>query len=160
MFHCGFNVPRGSGALRAIVFRATCFLPYISVVILSPKVTSSLEGIILPGVCVGLSSGAFSESSLSEAMFISGLVPFFAPSLYWMFNSGSESCSRSQMAAGDKTGCLSSLRSEAKILIFLYDKLCLLGFVTMFDNAVFGFLPKCASNGVIYVILFGMSLMF
>ena len=27
MFDCGFNVPRGSDALRAIVFRATCFLP-------------------------------------------------------------------------------------------------------------------------------------
>ena len=78
MFHCGFSVPRGSGAFRAIDFRATCFLPYISVVVLSPNVTSSLEGIILPGVRVGLSSGAFSESSLSDAMFTSGLVPFFA----------------------------------------------------------------------------------
>ena len=39
--------------------------------------------------------------------------------------------------------------------MFLYDKLCLVGFVTMFDSAVFGFVPKCASNGVILVILFG-----
>ena len=114
MFYCGFNVPRGSNALRAIVFRATCFLPYISVDVLSPNMISSFDGIILPGVRVGLSSGAFSESSLSEVMLIPGLDSFCASSLFWTFNSGSESCSMSHMAAGDKTGCLSSLRSEAK----------------------------------------------
>ena len=54
----------------------------------------------------------------------------------------------SHMAAGDKTGCLSSLRSEAKFFMFLYNKLCLVGFVTMFDSAEFGFLPKCASKDV------------
>ena len=160
MFHCDFNVPRGSDALRAIVFRAICFLPYISVDVLSPNVISSFDGVILPGVRVGLSSGAFSESSLSEGMLFPDFASFFASSLYWMFNSGSESCSMSHMVAGDKTGSLSSLRSEANFFMFLYDKLCLVGFVTMFDSAVFGFLPQCASNDVIFVILFGMSLMF
>ena len=147
MFHCGFKVPRCSDALRAIVFRATCFLPYISVDVLSQNVISSFDGIILPGVRVGLSSGAFSESWLSEVMLNPGLDSFCASSLYWMFNSGSASCSMSQMAAGDKTSCLSSLRSEAKFFMFLYDKLWL---VSMFDSAVFGFLAKCASKGVIF----------
>ena len=62
------------------------------------------------------------------------------------------------MAAGVSTGCLSSLRSSAKFLNCLYDRFCLLGFVTMFESAVFGFLLKCASIGAILVILFGMSL--
>ena len=67
MLHCGFSVPRGSGALRALVFRASCLLIYISVDVLSPNVISSFDGIILPGGGgrVWLSSGAFSETSLS-----------------------------------------------------------------------------------------------
>ena len=44
--------------------------------------------------------------------------------------------------------------------MFLYDRLHLFGFVTLFEGAVFGFLPKCASNGVIFMVLFGISLMF
>ena len=34
----------------------------------------------------------------------------------------------------------------------------LIGFVTVFESAVFGFLPKWASNGAFLVIPFGMSL--
>ena len=63
------------------------------------------------------------------------------------------------MAAGVSTGCFSSLRAEAKFFICLYDKLCLLGFVSIFESAVFGFLPKCALNGAIFVTVFGMSLL-
>ena len=71
MFHCGFSVPRGSGALSAMVFRASCFLLYITVDVLSPNVVSSFDGIILPGVHVGLSTGAFSESSFSVEALLS-----------------------------------------------------------------------------------------
>ena len=62
------------------------------------------------------------------------------------------------MVAGVSTGCLSSLRSSAKFFNCLYDRFCLLDFVTMFVSEVFGFLLKCAYNGAILVILFGMSL--
>ena len=49
MFQSGFSVPRGSGALRASVFRAICFLVLVIDVILSPNVIISLSGIILIG---------------------------------------------------------------------------------------------------------------
>ena len=61
MFRCGFRVPRGYGAFRAIVFRASCSLLFITVDVLSPNIISNFDGKILPGVRVGLSSGAFSE---------------------------------------------------------------------------------------------------
>ena len=111
MFHCGFSVPRGSGAFRAMVFVASCFLLYITVDDLSPNVISSFDGIILPGVHLGLSSGAFLESLLSVAVLLPDWGSFCAASLYWILSSG-----------------------------------------------LFGFLPKCDSNGAILVILLGMSL--
>ena len=61
VFHCGFSVPRGSGALRALVFRASSLSLYFTVDVLSPNVISSFDGVILLGERVGLSSGAFSE---------------------------------------------------------------------------------------------------
>ena len=42
----------------------------------------------------------------------------------------------------------------------LYVKFLCDGLVIMFDISVFGFLPKCASNGVTLVVALGMSLMF
>ena len=80
--------------------------------------------------------------------------------LLCMLSSGSESCSMSHIPAGDNTGCFSNLRSEAKFFICLYDKFCLVGFVTMFESAEFGFLPKCASNGAIPVICLELILCF
>ena len=65
----------------------------------------------------------------------------------------------SHKAAGVSTGCFSSLQSEAKFLICVYDRFCLFGLFTMFESAVFGFLPKGASKGATFVTLFGISLM-
>ena len=87
IFHCGFNVPRGSGTFRAIVLRATFFLLYTTVDVLSPKVISRRLGIILPRTRVWLSSGAFSESSESELRAGCDYV------MYWISSSGSESLS-------------------------------------------------------------------
>ena len=42
-------MPRGSGALRAIVFRAICFRVLVIDVVLSPNVIMSLSGVILIG---------------------------------------------------------------------------------------------------------------
>ena len=49
MFQSGFKAPRGSGALRASVFRAICFLVLVIDVVLSPNVIISLSGVILIG---------------------------------------------------------------------------------------------------------------
>ena len=159
MFHCGFIVPRDSGVLRAMVFRASCVLLYITVDVLSPNVISSLDSVILPGVSVGLSGGAFSESSHSVEMWLSGCGSFYDGSLYCVLSSVSESCSMSHIAAGVNTGCFTNLQSEAKFFTCFYDKFCLFGFVTLFERAVFGFLPKCASNVANLVTPFGISLM-
>ena len=66
----------------------------------------------------------------------------------------------SRMAAGVTTVCFSIFLSEANFLMSLYDKFCLFGFVTIFEKALFRFLPKCASNVVVFVTLFGVSLIF
>ena len=49
IFHSGFNVPRGSGAFRASVFRATCFLVLVIDVVLSPNVIINLSGFLFIG---------------------------------------------------------------------------------------------------------------
>ena len=112
MFNYGFNVPLVSGALRAIVLRASCFFELTTVDVLSPNVISSFEGVILPGLRVGLSSGAFLESLLSLHSVV--LAPsvcgsFWVCCLYCTFSSVLESCSMSRIAAGVRTGCFSSL---------------------------------------------------
>ena len=48
--------------------------------------------------------------------------------------------------------------SQANIFFFLYDRFLLDCSVTMFDNSVFGGLPKCASKGFIFVVVLGLSL--
>ena len=50
-----------------------------------------------------------------------------------------------------KTGCFNFNLSQANIRILLYDNLDLLDFIRMFDSSVLGDLPKCASNGFIFV---------
>ena len=44
--------------------------------------------------------------------------------------------------------------------MLLYVRFFLLWCVTILLVCVFGFLPKCASNGVIFVVVFGISFMF
>ena len=154
MFHWDFNVPRGSGTFLAKVFLATFFLLYITVEVLSPNVISNLSGIILPGTRVWLSGGAFSESSVS----------LFAGSgwdwaLYWMLSSGSLSWSQSHIISLGSAGCRRVSWSEANLFICLYESRLFDGLVIMFDSSVFGGLPKCASNGFIFVVAFGISLM-
>ena len=50
--------------------------------------------------------------------------------------------------------------SKQYLVEFLYLRLLCEAFVVMFDISVFGFPPKCASKGVILVVLFGINLMF
>ena len=76
MFHNGLSVPRGSCDLRASVFRATCFFVFVMVVVLSPKFSVSLSGIILIGdVCLRFTAFFFTFCSveLSEAESLSGV---------------------------------------------------------------------------------------
>ena len=119
IFHCGFSVPRGSGALHSMVLLASCFALYITVDVLSPILISSFDGFILHWVRVGLSSGAFSESSLSVDTWLSDCRSFCVGSLYCMSSSGSDSCSMSHIAACVSTGCFINLQSEA-IFLFVY----------------------------------------
>ena len=151
IFHFGFSVPRGLGALRAIVLRAGCLLEYITVDVLSPKLISCLER--------ELSSSAFSEPSLSVEAGLSECESFCFDCFYCTLRLGLESCCMSLIAARISTGCFSSLRSDAKFLIYFYVMLCLLGFDTMHQSAVFGFLPKCASKGAIFVTLLMLCIM-
>ena len=150
IFHFGFSVPRGLGALRAIVLRANCLLEYITVDVLSPNLISCLER--------ELSSSAFSEPSLSVEAGLSECESFCFDCFYCTLRSGLESCCMSFIAARISTGCFSSLRSDAKFLIFLYVMLCLLVFDTMHESAVFGFLRNVLQK-VLFLLLFGISLM-
>ena len=91
MFHNGLSVPRGSFDLRASVFRATCFLVLMIVVVLSPNVNISLSGIIFIGdVCLRFTAFflTFCRVALSDAESSSGM-----SSLNLMSSSGSESVS-------------------------------------------------------------------
>ena len=69
IFHNGFNVPLGSGALLLSVFLATCFLLFISTEVLPPNVIFNLSGVILIGDiclrldCLFLSRGIVSNSA-------------------------------------------------------------------------------------------------
>ena len=65
-----------------------------------------------------------------------------------MSRSISDSPSRFQISSIVSTFCLSSFLSKQYLVKFLYLRLCDV-FVVKFDFSVFGFLPKCASNGVI-----------
>ena len=107
MFHNGLSVPRGSCDLRASVFRATCFFVLVMVVVLSPKVSVSLSGIILIGdVCLRFTAFFFTFWSveLSEAESSSGV-----SSLNLISSSGSESVSMFQMDSAFSMGCLRPL---------------------------------------------------
>ena len=107
IFHNGLSVPRGLVALRASVFRATCFLVLLIVVVLSPNVIISLSGVILIGD-VYLRFAAFFLTfwrvELSEAESSSGV-----SSLNLISSSGSESVSIFHKDSAFNIGCLRSL---------------------------------------------------
>ena len=50
-----------------------------------------------------------------------------------------------------RTGCFCFALSVSNAGILLYDKHVLFGFTRIFDNSVLGGLPKCASNGFVFV---------
>ena len=160
MFHCGFSDPRGSGALRAMFFSCEMIFSVYYCGSFITNVISSFDGVILPRVRVGLSNGAFLRSSLSVETWLSGCGSPRVGCWFFTLSSGSEFCSMSHIAVGVITGCFSSLRSEAFFFIFVYDSFCFFGFGTMFESAVFGFLPKCASKGVIFSLSLGSVLCF
>ena len=54
--------------------------------------------------------------------------------------------------------CGSIFLSKHLLVRFLYVRLCIEGFVVMLEIFVFGFRPKWASNGVIFVVEFGINL--
>ena len=159
MFHCGFSDRRVDGlVLRASVFLTILFLLYVTVDVLSPNVICSLDGVNLPGTRVWLSSGAFSESEESGVMARGTEVCGCSSSLYWISSSGSESSSKSHIASLGSAGCFSFFLTEIKNRILLNVSLVLFGLIIIFESSVFGGRPKYASNGLIFVTEFGMSL--
>ena len=155
MFQSGFSVPRGSGALRASVFRAICFLVLVIDVVLSQNVIISLSGIILIGeiflrlmaIFLMLCSVDWSEESPSS------IVDWNCMSSW-----GSESDSSFQIVSAFSIGCFSPLRlSKWNFVISFYDRFFGDVLDVMFDIGVLSFLPKCAVNGAIFVVVLGMS---
>ena len=131
MFHWGFNVPRGSDVLRAIVLRARFFFLNTKVDVVSPNDISRRSEIIFSGTRVWV--------------------------LYWISNSGSESLSQSHISSLGSAGWRSVAWPDAKFFILLYDRFLFDGLVIIIDNSVLGGLPKCASNGFILVAVFGIN---
>ena len=115
----------------------------------------SSEGLIIRvGVLI---IGTFCESSESTS---GGVVGFVAKGLYWISNSSSEFPSRLHSSSLVRTSCRMSLLSKQRSLSFLYDNLLSDGLVTIFESSVLGLHPKCASNGVILVVLLGFRRIF
>ena len=119
----------------------------------------SLDGVNLPGSRLGLSRGAFFESDVSGDD-IGDLGIGALSSSYRMLSSGSEPLSRSRTDSLGSTGCFSFALSETKERILWYVILVLLGFIRIFNDSVLGGLPKCASNGFIFVIELATSLIY
>ena len=155
IFHWDGSVGLGFLAFLMIVFRAILFLLYTILVLWSPMGKWSSEGLILrAGVLI---NGTYSESSESIS---GGVVGFVAEGLYWISNSSSEFPSRLQSSSLVRASCRRSLLSKQRCWIFLYDKLLSDGLVTIFEGSVLGLRPKCASNGVVLVVLLGIRRMF
>ena len=66
--------------------------------------------------------------------------------------------SRFHMASAVNAGFVSSFWSKQAIFVFSQDKLDDFGDVPMLLNGVFGFRPNCASNGVTFIVAFGVIL--
>ena len=77
-----------------------------------------------------------------------------------MSNSSSELPSLLQMSSIVRAFWDSVFLSKHVFVMFLYVRLCYDGLVVMLEISVLGFRPKCASNGVIFVVEFGINLIF
>ena len=174
MFHCGASVCRGS-----LVFLATYLRVLIYFAVFSPSVKCISDWRILRvGVELFwfLASGMFSELSLSELFSTGWLLgtlsldwgacddsmfsissPLF---LYLISNSFSELPSLLQISSIVRAFCDSIFLSKRLLVKFLNVRLCFDGFVVMLEISVFGFCPEWASNGVIFVVEFGIKLIF
>ena len=62
------------------------------------------------------------------------------------------------MASAVSAGLVRSFWSKQASLVFSHDKFDDFGDVAILLNGVFGFLPKCAWNGVIFVVALGVTL--
>ena len=154
MFHNGFNVPLGSDALLINVFLAIYFLLFFSTEVLSPNVKLSLSGVILIGdICVRLFCNCLLRGIVSDSASESSGV------LYWISRFDCES-EKLHMDCWSSIGRLRIFLSKLNCFILLYVRLFLFGCVTMLFLCLFGFPPNCASNGVIFVVVFGMSFIF
>ena len=115
----------------------------------------SSEGVVLLGGFVTI--GPFSESS--ESICGGGLLHGDSL-LYRVSNSPSEVPSLLHISSCVSTSWRRSCLFKHLILSFLYDRFLADGLVNIFDNSLFGFLPKCASNGATFVVLLGLRRMF
>ena len=179
MFHCGASVCRGSLVFLASDLLATFLRVLMYFVVLSPCVKCFSDGMILRvGVeffCF-LASGMFSELSLSELISTGWLFrvlsfdwdicdnsmlsispPLF---LYLISNSSSELPSLLQISSIVRAFCDRIFLSKQLLFNFFYVRLCFDGFVLMLEISMLGFCPKWSSNGLIFVVEFGINLMF
>ena len=80
--------------------------------------------------------------------------------LYWISSSSSEIPSLLHISSCVRASWLRSFFPKHLLLSSLYDRFLIDGLVNIFESSVFGFQPKCASNGVIFVVLLGIRRMF
>ena len=153
LFHCGVSVGQGFFAFRAIDLHVMLRLFSIYFVVLSPSVKCVRRGVVLR-------EGRFLRGRLSDSLLSIVYVASSSESLYWMSRLSSESPSLLQNSSFERTSFLSSFLSKQLLISSLYDRFWCDGFVTMFEIRVFGSLSKCASNGVVFISEFGISLMF
>ena len=62
------------------------------------------------------------------------------------------------MASAVRAGLVRSLWSKQASLVFSHDRFDDFGDVAILLSGVFGYLPKCASNGVVFVVALGVTL--
>ena len=79
---------------------------------------------------------------------------------YFLSNSSSLLAFRFHIASAVSAGFVMSFWSKQAIFVISHDKFDDLGDVAILLNGVFGFLPKCASNGVNLIVVFGVILRF
>ena len=117
MVHCGAKVFLGSLVFLAMDLRATFFLLYTILVVLSPMEKCISEGDILLGEL--LLSGKFSESSESIC---GGAEVGFSSCLYCMSSSSSDFPSSLHISSCDSTSCLRVRLSKQRLFNLWYDK--------------------------------------
>ena len=77
---------------------------------------------------------------------------------YLMFNSSSLLAFQFHIASAVSAGFVMTFWSKQEIFVISHHKFDDLGEVDILLNGVFGFLPKCASNGVNLVVALGVNL--